>query len=189
VSRRSGRLFEGEAATVSPSNSITSRDGVARASSCAPPPQGPAEVGPLSEFGVDGFLRNRNVWLRIENHDELRVLTYKFLSALAARFRLANPAPPENDRVEWGDNGAKFRGGSCIEDLALPERWCLAYFLFSLARSSSSSSCSTRNSSRDSDRRRWSSSPSRLSISLSVTSVSSILVTSSLEVMGVSGSA
>ena len=54
LSRRSCRLFAGVAATVSPSNSSKSRDGVARASTCALLPHGSGEVGPLSEFGVKG---------------------------------------------------------------------------------------------------------------------------------------
>ena len=52
VSRSSGRLFAGVAVTVSPSNSIRSRDGVARASTCVDLPQASGEAGNLSEVGV-----------------------------------------------------------------------------------------------------------------------------------------
>ena len=54
VRRRSGRLFVGAAAAVSPSNSSKSREGVTRASICVFFPQASGEVGPLSEFGVKG---------------------------------------------------------------------------------------------------------------------------------------
>ena len=53
VSKRRGRLFAGVAATVSPSNSGKSREGVANPSACVVLPQGSGEAGPLSELGLN----------------------------------------------------------------------------------------------------------------------------------------
>lgn len=71
VSKSRDRLFAGVAATVSPSNSIKSRDGVTRPSRWVFLPQGPGELISLSELGVMGSYK-QCVCLRILNRREFR---------------------------------------------------------------------------------------------------------------------